>query len=155
MSSPTPAQAYKYGPVGSDSPGVLDPALAEIDEEILKSGAVQDAVRKIQRYQNVVQQMKKGVEKDAQANLAFVIKQELEASDVRTNLYTFNTCFEEDTQRGTDRLIRGVIQDIVELDAANKQKEGVLRSDIRLEAVKRKLDKLEKAFGDLLAFAKV
>ena len=132
----------------------MDPTLAEIDEEILKSGAVQDAVRKIQRYQNVVQQMKKGVEKDAQANLAFVIKQELDASDVRTNLYTFNTCFEEDTQRGTDRLIRGVIQDIVELDAANKQKEGVLRSDIRLEAVNRKLDKLEKAFGDLLAFAK-
>jgi hypothetical protein len=65
-----------------------------------------------------------------------------------------NTAFEEDTQRGTDRLIRNIIQDITELEAANNQKEGIERSPRRLEIMMGKLAKLDKAFDDLLAFAK-
>lgn len=66
---------------------------------------------------------------------------------------TLNSAFDEDTQRGTDRLVRLIMQDITELETANKQKEGVKRSEKRLGIMFGKLDKLEKAFGDYLAFA--
>jgi hypothetical protein len=62
--------------------------------------------------------------------------------------------FDEDTQRGTDRLIRIILQDITELSVASKLKAGISRSERRIEAINKKLEKLSKAFEDYLAFAK-
>ena len=43
-------------------------------------------------------------------DLLSVIKSELNSAKVRGVLNKFNTAFSEDTQRGTDRLIRNIIQ---------------------------------------------
>ena len=51
---------------------------------------------------------------------------ELGSADVRTNLNKFNEAFAEDTQRGTDRLIRVALQDITELKKESVIKEGKL-----------------------------
>ena len=51
---------------------------------------------------------------------------ELDSADVRTNLNKFNEAFAEDTQRGTDRLIRVALQDITELKKESVIKEGKL-----------------------------
>ena len=56
------------------------------------------------------------------------------------------------TQRSTDRVNRIIIQDITELEASSKIKEGIPRSEIRFSNVVAKLTKLENAFTELLAF---
>lgn len=154
LAAPVPALAAKYGSVGAGSTAVLDPNEAEIDEDVLKSSAVQGALEKVKGYQSTVQKMKAGLDSDPQLNLKPYIVKELDFANLRESLNTLNTAFEEDTQRGTDRLIRAIIQDITELETANSQKDGVTRSARRLDIMQGKLAKLDKAFGDYIAFAK-
>ena len=132
---------------------MLDPSQAEVDQDILKSSVVQGALEKVKAYQSTVQKMKAGLDADPQLNIKPAIVKELDFASLRDTLNTLNTAFEEDTQRGTDRLIRVILQDITELETANAQKDGVPRSPRRLEIMQGKLAKLDKAFGDYLAFA--
>mmetsp|Transcript_18786 Transcript_18786/g.35658 ORF Transcript_18786/g.35658 Transcript_18786/m.35658 type:complete len:205 (+) Transcript_18786:119-733(+) len=154
LAAPLPAFAAKYGSIGAGSSAVLDPNEAEIDDDVLKSSAVQGALEKVKGYQSTVQKMKAALDSDDQANLKSYIVKELDFANLRNNLNVLNSAFEEDTQRGTDRLIRAILQDITELETANAQKDGVPRSPRRLEIMQGKLAKLDKAFGDYLAFAK-
>ena len=94
--------------------------------------------------------MKATLESDPQADIGSAIRRELDFSKLRSDLNAANEAFDEDTQRGTDRIIRVILQDITELETANRQKPGIPRSEIRLGNMKAKLDKLGKAFGEYL-----
>merc|ERR1719384_2334493 len=150
---PSNANAAKYGSFGAGSPEVLDPSTAIIDDEILASTAVQNAFSNLKGYQKTIQGIKTSLDANKQADVGPVIRKDLDFVALRTDLNIVNSAFDEDTQRGTDRLVRLILQDITELETANKQKEGVSRSEKRLSIMLGKLDKLEKAFGDYLAFA--
>lgn len=152
--APTQSQAAKYGDFGAGSPLVLDASTAEVDADILGSSAVQGAISKIRGYKASAQEMKKTLQADSQANIRPYIVKELDFATIRDTMNTFNTAFDEDTQRGTDRLIRVIMQDITELEQANAQKDGIPRSERRLDTMYSKLAKLDNAFGDFLAFAK-
>ena len=154
LSQPQAAQAAKYGSFGAGSPGVIDPSTAEIDAGILSSAKVQDALKKVQGYKKAVTSMQSSLESNPQYNVKPVIAKELDFAALRETLNTVNAAFDEDTQRGTDRLIRVIIQDITELEVANNQKDGIERSSRRLEIMNGKLSKLDQAFGDYLAFSK-
>ncbi len=149
---PNPANAAKYGSFGAGSPEVLDPKTAIVDDEILASEAVQKAVAAVKNYKGAVQEMSARLKKDDQADIGATIRKDFDFVQLRTDLNTLNTAFDEDTQRGTDRLVRLILQDITELETANRQKEGVARSEKRLSIMFGKLDKLDKAFSDYLAF---
>ena len=133
---------------------MINPAEAEVDAEMLKSPKVQAALQKVRTtYKQAVSNMQAALAADPQANVRATIVKELDAAGLRDALNTVNAAFEEDTQRGTDRLIRVILQDITELEMANTQKEGVERSPRRLEIMNGKLAKLAQAFDDYLAFA--
>lgn len=146
--------AAKYGGFGAGSPEVLDPTQADVDSDILKSGPVQKALEQVKGYQTAVRSMQSALEKDSQTNVKPTLRKELDFSALRVSFNTVNSAFEEDTQRGTDRLIRAIMQDITELEIANAQKDGIPRSARRVDNMQGKLAKLDKAFEDLLAFAK-
>lgn len=150
---PSEAFAAKYGDFGAGSPGVLDPKMAEVDSDVLKSDSVQSALKKVKGYRTAVQDMQAALKADAQVNVRKTIIKDLDFADLRDTLNTVNSAFEEDTQRGTDRLIRVIMQDITELEQANAQKDGIPRSPRRVEIMEGKLAKLEKAFSDFLAFS--
>lgn len=148
---PSPANAgWATGP-GS---AVLDPKEAIIDKDMLASTEVQNALKDVAAYASLVSQMKEKLKADSQVNLGPVLKKEFDFSKLRSALNTLNSAFDEETQRGTDRLIRVILQDLSELEVANTQKDGIARSDIRVAKMMGKLDKLEAAFGDYLKFAK-
>jgi len=149
---PMPANAAKYGAFGRGSPEVLDPKTAIIDDEILASAPVQKAFAAVKTYKEAVISMKAALESNNQADIGASVRKELDLVQLRADLNTLNTAFDEDTQRGTDRLVRLIMQDVTELETANKQKPGVSRSDIRLNIMYGKLDKLNKAFCDYLNF---
>lgn len=131
---------------------MLDPATAIIDDEILASSAVQNAFAKVKDYKSTVASLKSTLDSNKQADIGSVIRKDLDFVQLRADLNTLNSAFDEDTQRGTDRLVRLIMQDVTELETANKQKEGVARSEKRLAIMLGKLDKLDKAFGEYLAF---
>jgi hypothetical protein len=98
--------------------------------------------------------MLEALDKNPQTDVGGYVRKEFDFVKVRSELNIINTAFDEDTQRGTDRIIRNILQDITEVETSNKQKEGVERSERRLEILKGKLVKLDQAFSDILAFAK-
>jgi hypothetical protein len=150
--TPSTASAAKYGGFGAGSPEVLLPSDVDIDADVLKSGPVQSALGKVKSHRDVVSKMKSMLAGDGQVNLRSTIIKELDLSVLRASLNTVNSALDEDGQRGTDRLIRVILQDVTELEIANTQKEGVPRSPRRLEILENKLAKLDQAFADYLAF---
>jgi len=96
--------------------------------------------------------MKETLASNSQADIGPTIRKNFDFSKLRTDLNTLNSAFDEETQRGTDRLIRAILQDVTELELANKQKAGVERSSRRVDTMVAKLNKLEKAFTEYLAF---
>jgi hypothetical protein len=149
-----PASAAKYGGFGAGSPEVLDPTQADIDQDALKSTDVQQAISDIKAFQSTVRNMKNSLQSDPQANIKSTLVKEFDFAKLRATFNTYNRAFEEDTQRGTDRLIRVILQDITELDISAAQKQGIPRSEKRLTTMNGKLNKLDQAFDDLLAFVK-
>jgi hypothetical protein len=149
-----PATAASYGSFGASPTAVIDPKDAEVDYEVLGSKQVQGAIQKIQGYQSTVTKMISSLEADEQINVQSIIIKELDFANLRESFNIYNTAFEEDTQRGTDRLIRVIMQDITELEVANRQKDGIPRSPRRVETMRGKLLKLDQAMTDLLAYAK-
>lgn len=152
--SPGPASAAKYGGFGAGSPEIVDPSQADVDRDVLASGAVQKALGEVRDFQAAVRSMQSALASDPQANLRPTIVKELDFVKLRSTLNAINPALEEDTQRGTDRLIRVIMQDVTELETANSVKDGVARSERRLGIMKGKLEKLDQAFTDYLAFAK-
>ena len=83
-------------------------------------------------------------------SLRFV--QDLEYSSLRQNMNKLNTAFGEDTQRGTDRLIRNALQDLTELQREGQIKDGKSRAESKVAIVDKRLSALENTLGQLLAF---
>ena len=150
---PGQANAAKYGGFGAGSPEVVDPKDALVDEDILKTESVQKALGAVKGYKQSAVDMKAALSSDNQADIGAKIRKEFDISVIRTDLNAINAALDEDTQRGTDRIVRAILQDITELEVSQKQKPGVPRSEKRLSNVIGKLDKLEKSFDDYLAFA--
>jgi len=150
--APSPASAAKYGSFGAGSPEVLDPKSAVIDDEILQTPPVQSAIASLKVYLDAVKAMQGELRANAQADIGPTLRKGFDFVKLRADLNTANTAFDEDTQRGTDRIGRLILQDITELEVANKQKPGIERSEKRLTIMTRKLEKLSKAFSDYLAF---
>ena len=150
---PGVAGAASYGGFGVSSPNVLDPKDAIIDDEIFNSSAVQNSLKNIKAYSSQVKVLKDKLTADSQVDLGPTIRKEFEFVTLRSDLNTFNSAFDEDTQKGTDRLIRGIIQDLLEVEIANKQKDGIERSERRVNNILNKLAKVQTAFDDLIAFA--
>mmetsp|Transcript_17302 Transcript_17302/g.40796 ORF Transcript_17302/g.40796 Transcript_17302/m.40796 type:complete len:204 (+) Transcript_17302:106-717(+) len=153
VSFPMAGSAAKYGSFGAGSPLVIEAKDAEIDSDVLASEPVQKALKKVKGYKDAVGEIKQALVADSQTNIKPYIIKKLDFAGLRDDLYAINAALEEDSQRGTDRLVRVIIQDITELDIANNLKEGVARSPRRLEIMNGKLEKLDKAFSDYLAFA--
>jgi hypothetical protein len=149
---PNSANAAKYGSFGAGSPEVLDPSTAVVDEEILASEPVQKAFAAVKSYKKTIEDIKALLDSNNQADVGPIIRKELDFVQLRADLNTLNSAFDEETQRGTDRLVRLIMQDVTELETANKQKPGVERSEKRLSIMYGKLEKLNKAFADYLAF---
>jgi len=148
--APGPANAgWANGP----GTGVLNPKDAIVDDEIFRTAPVQKALKAVKGYASSVTEMKKALTANSQVDLKPVIRKDFEVSTIRVDLNSLNSAFDEDTQRGTDRLIRVILQDLNELEVANNQKEGIQRSEVRVAKMNGKLDKLQDAFNTLLKFS--
>ena len=147
-----PAQAAKYGSFGTDSTtGTITPQTAEIDTDLLKSSTVKDAIQAIQKVRSAVTTVQTTLESNPQTSVV-ATSMIGDPYKIRDSCNVINTILDEDTQRYTDRLIRNIVQDLIEIDIAAAQKEGISRSARRYDNVQNKLTKLAKSIDELLAF---
>lgn len=90
--------------------------------------------------------------KNPQFNFADSLSTDFNLGSVRNTLNKYNVGFSEDSQRGSDRLIRLVLQDITLLERESGVKAGRERSANKIEAVQKRLEATETALNDLAAF---
>jgi len=147
-----PAIAANYGGFGSTYSEVLDPKTAVLADDAKGSEDVKAGIAGISDLQKTVANLKADLQKDSQVDLFDRVRKELNPGNARIVLNKYNQAFSEDTQRGTDRLIRAFLQDITELSREVQVKPGKPRADTKVNIVVKRLDAAEKALADLSAF---
>lgn len=71
---------------------------------------------------------------------------------LRNSLNSLTTALDEDTQIKTDKIVRTIIQDLVELEQATKLKEGAARTPKRIAATTKWFDQTTGDFDKFLAY---
>ena len=74
------------------------------------------------------------------------------STQVRATFNKLTPIWDEDTQRGVDRLTRAVIQDITEAEAASKYNDAGVRTPKKLTLLTAKLDKLDGSMRKLFGY---
>lgn len=143
-----PANAYK-GVYGMDIIAAED---AVYDDEALRSKGVQDAIKDFRMLYQTVRDLKSAVEKDSQLDVQTILKKDFDIIKIRTTFNELTPAFDKDTQKGTDIITRGIIQDVVEIYSSAKVPEGKQRSEKRILFLTEKIDKLLGSFGKLDAY---
>merc|ERR1711924_305527 len=124
----TTASAYE----GVYSMDIVKAADAVLDEDALRSGSVQGALNEF--------------------DVGKVLKKEYDIVKVRATFNKLTPIWDEDTQRGVDRLTRGVIQDITEAEAAAKYNDAGVRTPKKLTLLTAKLEKLDGSMRKLFGY---
>lgn len=153
--SPVNAEASK-SPLyaGGGYAEVIDPKTATFNDELKNSEDVKAGVSGLADLTKAVQSIKADLVKDPNVDLVGRVAKDLNAGKIRTVLNKYNQAFSEDTQRGTDRLIRGIVQDVQELERDVLVKAGKTRSESKIKNLTKRLDATESAFKDLAAYYK-
>ena len=134
---------------------VANPKTAEIDKDLLKSDSVQSQVQQVEKVRGTVKKLQAGLDANMQVDLSPIFGKDLDTLKLRNSLNKINeVVVDEETQRGTDRLTRTIIQDVYELEASSKVKDGYARSAKKAASMQAKLVKLDESFGQYLAFFK-
>jgi hypothetical protein len=148
MGSPMISHAY------GNAYEVVDPKNAVFNDETKNSDDVKAGISGLKQIQGNVQQLISDIKKDNQINLSTRLSKDLNVGFVRNTLNKFNSAFSEDTQRGTDRLIRNVVQDIEELDREIQVKPGKERSETRVNLILKRLQAAADSLETLSSFNK-
>ena len=133
---------------------VVDPKNAIFNDELKNSEDVKAGVSGLADLTKTLQSIKADLVKDPNVDLVGRVAKDLNAGKIRTVLNKYNQAFSEDTQRGTDRLIRGIVQDVQELERDVVVKAGKSRSESKIKNLTKRLDVTESALKDLAAFYK-
>lgn len=147
-----PTYAANYGGFGSTYAEVVDPKDVQYSDN-KNSDDAKAGLEALKGFKSAVTTMKSDLTKDNNIELFDRVKKELPIGSVRTSLNKYNSMFAEDTQRGTDRLIRSLVQDLTELDRETTVKAGKTRSEAKTNAVMKRLTAAEDALAGLEAFS--
>merc|ERR1719247_2355832 len=145
----TPAFAGYVTSLGLET---TKPTDADVDDDLLASKAVQDGLKNLKAKKASAASLSAAFAKDTNANLIPVIRKEFDFSQLRTDLNTVTTVFDDTTQLTTDRLARAILYDLTELENASRLKKGEEgRTPKKIAAVSKWFEKLD---GDFAVFLK-
>merc|ERR1719311_315843 len=130
MATPFTSRAYE-GVYGMDIVKAKD---AVLDEEALASAPVKKALEEFKGYAGGIVQRK-----------------DYDLLKVRGTFNALAAVWDEDTQRATDRIMRSILQDLVEVETAAKLVDGK-RSPKKLKLTNEKLVKLDQNFRKLFSY---
>ena len=125
---------------------------AVLDRDAMNSGSVKRALDEFKYYAQGVVQIREALAKNPQFNVGALLRKEYDFVKVRATFNNLTPLWDEDTQRGVDRLTRGVIQDITEAEAASKYNDEGIRTPKKLTLLTAKLDKLDGSMRKLFGY---
>ena len=147
-----PSNAANYGNFGGAYAEVVDPKDVQYSDN-KNSEDARAGLEALKAFKSSVTDMKADLTRDNNVELTLRVKKELPVGKVRNSLNKYNSMFTEDTQRGTDRLIRSLVQDLTELERETAVKAGKSRSEAKTNTVLKRLTAAEDALAGLEAFS--
>eukprot|EP00322_Chrysochromulina_rotalis_P015290 CAMPEP_0115849388 /NCGR_PEP_ID=MMETSP0287-20121206/11425_1 /TAXON_ID=412157 /ORGANISM="Chrysochromulina rotalis, Strain UIO044" /LENGTH=218 /DNA_ID=CAMNT_0003303357 /DNA_START=12 /DNA_END=668 /DNA_ORIENTATION=+ len=100
------------------------PKDADIDDELLATKSVQDALGALKGYKEAAVSLKSQFNANTDAVLIPSIRKDFDFSKLRDSLNVASTVFDDTTQLTIDRLSRGILYDLTELENASRFKKG-------------------------------
>lgn len=125
---------------------------AVVKKEILDSEAGRKALDTIRGYQKSIKEMYDKFKDDPQFDLKEQVKSVVDVSELRNALNTVNEAISEQSQQLSDKVVRGILQDINELQDSSLLKEGAERTKKKIDRIGDWFEKLGDDFGKLLGF---
>jgi hypothetical protein len=131
---------------------LISHADAVIDSELASSEDFKKGLEGLTKVSQAVKTLKEDFSKNGNLDVIGRVRSDLNAAEVRTSLNKYSSAFSEETQRGSDRLIRQVIQGITELEREGLVKEGKARSGPKTAAVGKRLASISDSLDVLVQY---
>lgn len=148
LSTATAVNAYE----GVYSMEIVKAGDAVLDTDALNSGAVKRALDDFKGYAVGIVKIKAALEQDSQFDVVRIVRSNYDFVKVRATFNAMTPIWDEETQRGVDRVMRGILQDLVELEAAAKFNDEGKRTPKKLALTTEKLQKTDGDFRKLFAY---
>jgi hypothetical protein len=140
---------------GYNAPDRTAPGSVTVDAEVMKRPETKAALKKLSDYDALIKDTAAQFKADPMSyDVAAKVKSSFKVDDIRSSLNIVNEAFDEDTQRVTDKVVRGIIQDIGEVITNSTVKPGTSRTSKKIDRTTQWLSKISGDFDYLLAFYK-
>lgn len=137
---------------GFNAPDTLKASSNVVNQAALKSKEAQQALERLRGYNASISELYTKFKSDPQIELSSSVRKMVSISDLRNALNVVNEAIDEDSQFETDKVVRGIIQDIGELENAGYVKKGSTRTPKKIDRTTDWFVKLTGDFTRLLAF---
>lgn len=136
-------------------PGINTPetsAPAEMSKEVLSAPETKAALEQLRKFDQDIKDLYTKFKNDPQMEITSNLKQLLPIDELRNALNAVNEAIDENAQVASDKVVRGIIQDIGELETASGLKAGISRTKKRIAKTTDWFDKLTGDFQKLLSY---
>lgn len=137
---------------GFNAPDSVTPSEKIVNKDALKTKEAKEALSTIRSYDSAITDLYNRFQKDPQIELTTSVRNLVSISTLRNALNVVNEAIDEESQVATDKVVRGIIQDIGELETAAILKKGAARTPKKIERTTDWFDKLTGDFSKLLSF---
>lgn len=139
---------------GYNAPDAMAPGSVTVDAAVLGSAAGKAAVAKLAAFGAAVKRA--GAEFEAAPTTADVAAafRAIKVDELRSVLNVLGEAFDEEAQKTTDKVVRGIIQDVGELVYNGGLKGAAQRTPRKVDRIRGWVRKIDGDFDYLLAFYK-
>lgn len=138
---------------GFNAPELTNPSGVVVDQTVLGTAEAKEALEKLRGYKGLVEKVVTDFEAaPATFDVAATFKKDVKIDGIRMVLNVVNEAFDEETQKQTDKVVRGIIQDVGELQYNGGVKEGAQRTPKKIERTRQWLTKISSDVTYLAAF---
>ncbi|CAN8071155.1 unnamed protein product [Agarophyton chilense] len=137
---------------GFNAPDTLVPSENIVDKSLLETKEAKAALGILKDYEGKISDLYSQFKQDPQLDLTSSVRKLVNISELRNALNVVNEAIDELSQTETDKIVRGIIQDIGELEVAATLKKGSQRTMKKIERTTDWLDKITGDFTKLLSF---
>lgn len=133
---------------------VTKPSDADIDDDLLKSRPVQKSLENLRTYKKNAAALKQQLAKTPDMELIPTIRKQFDFAAIRDDLNVATTVFDDQTQLTIDRLSRGILYDLTELENSARFKKGAeqIRTPKKIDSVNQWFTKFDSDTANFLTY---
>lgn len=135
---------------GINSPDTVVPA--GVNEDVLSTPEAKAALEQLRKFDQGIKELYSKFKENPQLEISSTVKDLLPINELRSALNSVNEAIDESAQVASDKVVRGIIQDIGELETASALKQGISRTKKRIAKTTDWFDKLTADFQKLLSY---